>query len=373
MMSKPIRVLHVLGGLNRAGAETLIMNIYRNIDREKVQFDFIVHTDDKCDYDEEINALGGKVYRVPQYSGKNHFKYKRAWQFFFREHSEYQIVHGHMRSTASIYLKIAKNFGMRTIAHSHSTASRGNKIEQFVKNFMQLPIRYIADYLFACSDEAGRWLFGKNVVKKENYKVIKNSIDVEKYTFNNNIRKKIRQSLNIGEELVIGHVGSFTHPKNHKLLIATFNEVQKQVKDAILLLIGEGVLKTEIQNQISHLELKNKVIITGSVPNVNDYLQVMDIFVFPSLFEGLGMAVIEAQASGLQCVIADTLPKEAIVTKNVEILSLNDRPQLWANSILKYSHGYERLNNYEKIKSCGYDIKNTAKWVENFYLKVRNE
>ena len=166
-MVEPIRILHVLGALNRGGAETMVMNIYRNIDRNRVQFDFIVHTNEKCDYNDEIINLGGKIYSMPRYNGKNHIKYKKAWNNFFKRHIEYKIVHGHMRSTAAIYLSIGKKHGLKTIAHSHSTASRGNKFEKLVKNVLQIPLRYTANYLFACSEEAGKWLFGKKAIKKD--------------------------------------------------------------------------------------------------------------------------------------------------------------------------------------------------------------
>ena len=145
-MRLPVRILHVLGRLDRGGAETMIMDLYRNVDRSKIQFDFVIHTNDTCEYSEEIYELGGKIYNVPRYNGKNHIKYKKAWNLLFSQHPEYKIVHGHVRSTASIYLNIAKKYGLITIAHSHSIASRGNKVEQLVKNTLQLPIRYIADY-----------------------------------------------------------------------------------------------------------------------------------------------------------------------------------------------------------------------------------
>ncbi|MBV1817956.1 glycosyltransferase family 1 protein [Clostridium cochlearium] len=367
-MQKPIRILHVLGALNRGGAETMIMNIYRNIERSKIQFDFMIHTDKECDYNDEIIKLGGKIYNVPRYSGSNHFNYKKAWDSFFNIHPEYRIIHGHMRSTASIYLKIAKKHRLITIAHSHSTSSRGNKFEQLVKNIMQFPIRYIADYLFACSDEAGKWLFGRNVLNKSNYKVIKNAIDIEKYTFNEVKRNEIREILGIEDKFVVGHVGSFTYPKNHKFLISVFYEIQKKYKDSILLLVGDGEIRPYIQKHIDDLGINDKVKLTGVVGNVNDYMQAMDVFVFPSIFEGLGIVAIEAQTSGLPCIVAETIPKEAYVTDLIKSVSLKEPVDIWAETILKYIAVYERRNTYKQIKCSGYDIFETAKWFEEFYL-----
>lgn len=369
-MTEPIRILHVLGGLNRGGAETMVMNLYSNIDRSKIQFDFIIHTTNKCDYNDKICELGGRIYNVPRYNGKNHFKYKKAWNTFFDSHPEYKIVHGHMRSTAAIYLKIAKRHGLTTIAHSHSIASRGDKIEQLVKNIIQYPIRDIADYLFACSNEAGSWLFGKKSLNKEHYKVIKNAIDVDKYVFNEVKRKEIRKNLDIEDKFVVGHVGSFTYPKNHKFLIDIFYKVQMQNKKAVLLLVGDGDLRAQIEKQINSLGIKDRVILTGAVSNVNDYLQAMDIFVFPSIFEGLGMATIEAQASGLRCIISDIVPKDAFITDLIESLSLKEQITDWKNKILQYNKSYKRRNNFNEISCCDYDIKRNVGILEELYSNM---
>lgn len=368
-MNKPIRILHVLGTLNRGGAETMIMNIYRSIDRTKIQFDFMIHTDKECDYNDEIIKFGGKIYNVPRYIGRNHFKYKKAWDSFFNIHPEYKIVHGHMRSTASIYLKIAKKHGLITIAHSHSTSSRGNKFEQLVKNIMQFPIRYIADYLFACSDEAGKWLFGRNVLNKGNYKVIKNAIDIEKYTFNEVKRNEIRETLSIEDKFVVGHVGSFTYPKNHKFLISVFYEVQKQYKDSILLLVGDGELRPYIQKQIDDLGINDKVKLTGVVANVNDYMQAMDVFVFPSLWEGLPVTVVEAQASGLQCFISDKVTEEVCITPCIKSISLNESVKNWAYKII-FSKKNRRYETSFYMERSGFDIYDSVKLLTKFYQDV---
>lgn len=374
-MGNPIRILHVLGRLDRGGAETMIMNLYRNIDRSKIQFDFVIHTDRKCDYNDEIDKLGGRIYNVTRYKGKNHFVYKREWHVFFNSHPEYKIIHGHMRSTASIYLSIAKQYGIKTIAHSHSTASRGNKIDQFVKNIMQFPIRFIADYLFACSEEAGKWLFGNRVLNNKNYYIIRNAIDIEKYTFNESIRNQFRKQYKIKDQIVMGHTGSFTTPKNHDFLIEVFNQVQKRDSSALLLLIGEGELKPQIEKKIKGLNLENKVILTGSVPNVNEYLQMMDIFVFPSIFEGLGIALIEAQAAGVKSIVADNLPNEVFITDLIERMDIKNNPQSWAKAILD-SVNYPDINTESTIKDlrvAGYEITEQSKVLQNIYIDIINK
>lgn len=370
-MQEKIRILHVLGALNRGGAETMVMNLYRNIDRSKKQFDFVIHTTDKCDYEDEIQALGGKIYHLPSYNGRNHFKYKKAWNQFFLQHPDYNIIHGHMRSTAAIYLKIAKKYGIKTIAHSHSTSS-GAGLKARVKDVMQLPIRHIADYLFACSKEAGKWLFGRKFVKKDNFKIVKNAIDAKTYSFNDETREKMRSHLGIKQnQYVIGHVGRFSFPKNHDFLIRIFLEVKKKEENAILLLIGDGELKCEIEKNINDFGLKENVILAGNVPNVNDYMQAMDIFVFPSLYEGLGIVVVEAQAAGLHCVVADTIPKEAFISDLISVTSLNKDTKDWANIIIQ-NNGLIRRNTYDEIKVGAFDILDQVKYIESFYEMIIN-
>ncbi|HWO77458.1 MAG TPA: glycosyltransferase family 1 protein [Bacillus sp. (in: firmicutes)] len=370
----PIRVLHVLGRLNRGGTETMIMNIYRKIDRSKIQFDFIVHTDDKCDYDDEIQELGGKIYSFPTYSGKNHFSYKYFWETFLKRHSEYSIIHGHMRSTAAIYLKIAKKFGLITIAHSHSTSS-GNGFSAIVKNIFQYPIRYIADYLFACSENAGVWLFGANACKKENFFIINNAIDAKKFIYDRKTDLKLRRELGIEGKFVIGHVGRFATPKNHEFLIEIFNSVHEKVENAILLLVGDGELRKSIEKKVIDLELQDNVIFTGKQSEIHKLLHTMDIFVFPSLYEGLGLVVIEAQASGLRCIVSDQIPKEAFITDLVDVISLKEKKDSWVKIIVNNAtsdNKNDRKNTYEQIKSSGYDINKTTKWLQNFYLEAFN-
>jgi len=366
-MNSPLRVLHVLAGMNLGGAETFIMNVYRNIDRTKVQFDFILFRKEECEFNSEIRELGGKIYWIPRYNGKNHFKFKKAWNNFFKTHPTYKVIHGHVRSTASIYLKIAKKYGLTTIAHSHSSSSRGKLIDRFIKKLFQFQIRIIANYFFSCSNEAGKWLFGKKVVNKENYKLIKNAIEADKFIYNNISRDNTRNALKIQHNFVIGHIGSFTYPKNHDFLINVFKEVHNRQGNAILLLIGDGELRSSIEEKIKDYNLTGNVILTGVRSDIPDLLQAMDVFVFPSLFEGLGIVAIEAQAAGLPCIVSDVLPQEAFVTNLIQKVSLKESLSKWAHYILKREN-YKRANTHEQIVSKGYDINDTVKWLENFYI-----
>ncbi|MDC3411847.1 glycosyltransferase family 1 protein [Terrihalobacillus insolitus] len=353
--------------MNRGGAETMIMNLYRNIDRSKIQFDFIVHTEDKCAFDDEIYKLGGRIFRVPTYKGTNHLPYLKNWEHFFKKHPEYKIIHGHVRSTASIYLKIAKKYGLITIAHSHSTSS-GNGLSAIAKNVLQFPIRHVADYFFACTKTAGEWLFGKKTCQKENFHIFKNAIDAKKFVFNNVVRSRVRKELRIEDKFVIGHVGRFHSSKNHEFLIDIFKNVHKKNDNAILLLVGDGDLQDTIRKRVYNLGLDNNVIFTGVRSDIPELFQAMDMFVFPSLYEGLGIVLIEAQATGLPCVIANTIPKEALITDNVKQFSLTESPKVWTEAILKRMDSYERKSTYAKIKDSGYDIEESHRWLQEFYL-----
>jgi len=363
-----IRILHVFGKLNRGGAETMVMNLYHNIDRDKIQFDFVVHTDEDCDYFEEIKELGGRIYTVPRYRVINHFKYKKAWSEFFKKHPEYKIIHGHVRSTALIYLKIAKKYGLKTISHSHSTSS-GSGIKSVVKNILQFPIRYIADYFFACSKEAGLWLYGRKTCENSNFYIVKNAIDIQKYRFNIDIRNKIRKEFNLEDKFVIGHIGRFVPVKNHTFLIDVFYEIYKTNKDAVLFLIGDGELKEIIMKKVKKLNIQNSVIFTGVRNDVPMLLQAMDVFVFPSLHEGLGLVLIEAQAANLKCVVSDKIPTEAFVTPNIKSLSLKDSINTWKNEILNCKNDRTDYSYNKKLLDM-YDIKHTSKWIFDFYSKL---
>ena len=361
-----IRILHVLGGLNRGGAETMVMNLYRNIDRNKIQFDFIKHTKDKCAFDDEIINLGGRIYSMPQYKLYNHFQYKRAWENFFKEHQEYKIIHGHVRSTATIYLKIAKKYGLYAIAHSHSTSS-GKSIKAIVKNILQYKIRYIADYFMGCSKEANEWLFGKKVANSDKCIVLNNGIDINKFSFNNQVRNEMRHRLNIKDnEIVIGHVGRFVEVKNHKFIFKLFSMLYDNNNKYRLLLVGDGPEKKKIIKKCKKQKCYENIIFTGAVNNVNDYMQAMDVFILPSKYEGLGMVLIEAQTNGLKCIASQNIPKETNISDNIQFLPLKNN--YWKNAILDLD--FTRREIKTKALRENYDIINIAKNMEKIYFNI---
>ena len=370
-MEKPVRVLHMINSLHFGGSQAFIMSIYRNIDRNKVQFDFVVTPEEEKDLYEEVRQLGGRIFVCPKYIFANHFSYAKWWNQFFLSHPEYKMIHGHVRSTSAIYLSIAKKHGLKTIAHSHST-SNGKGILGIVKTVMQYPTRYIADYLFSCSDIAGAWMYGKNACKKSNYRMIPNGIDVKRFSFSNDKRLQMRKVLHIAEdEFVIGHVGRFTKPKNHIFLIHMFADYLKQNPKSRLLMIGDGNLWQPMKAECEKLHISDRVNMPGAKSNTEDYYQAMDVFAFPSLWEGLPVSVVEAQASGLPCFISNRITKNVKLTSLVRYLSIENM-HVWeeAFSTCKKRTGCS-IENEEKLKP--FDSRNVAKDLFDFYLKLYEE
>lgn len=366
-MNDPIRVLHVIGSMNRGGAEAMIMNLYRNIDRTRVQFDFVENTPDRAAFDDEIEALGGRIFRCPHYNGKNHVAYVRWWRSFFAAHpGQFAAVHGHLGSTAAIYLAIAKKHGIYTIAHSHSAGAGSLMYRVFA-----YPTRYVADHFFACSADAGISRYGKKVGSDPSKcQVFNNAIDTRKFVYQPETGRRIRRMLRIPETtLVIGHVGRLTAAKNHLFLLDVFAQIRKRHADAVLLLVGDGELRGRIEDAIAEKHLANAVIMTGVQPNVWDYYQAMDVFVFPSVFEGLPVSTVEAQTAGLPCCISTNVPKEAAITDLVEFIPLENGASNWAEHVLQRANA-PRRDMGRIMEQAGFDVSATSKWLENFYMKV---
>ena len=361
-----LRVLHVVTYMGRGGLETMLMNYYRNIDRNKVQFDFLVHRQERFDYDDEIEALGGIIYRLPRLNPWSN-TYKKALRKFFKEHTEYKIVHSHIDCMSAIPLKMAKKAGIPIrIAHGHSN-NQDRDIKYIIKLHYKGKIARYATSLFACSDEAGKWMFGK-----QNFLVLPNAIDTKQYIYNAEKRNKVRKELNLDNALVIGHVGRFSEVKNHTFLIDIFNEIYKKNSNAKLLLVGDGHKKQEIREKIMRLQMSDSVILTGIRSDVADVLQAMDVFVLPSLYEGLSIATIEAQASGLPCLISDRVSVECKKTSLVNQIGLNESEMKWAETVLEIAK-QERRDTSDEIICAGFDIEENARELQDFYLnKTQN-
>ena len=368
-MNKPIRVLQVIGIMDRGGAETMIMNLYRHIDRNIVQFDFVENENDGAYFDEEIRSLGGQIYHCPRFTGMNYSAYKRWWKHFFDTHNDYSIVHGHIGSTAAFYLKEAEKHGIVTIAHSHSAGMKDMK--QFFYDILSYPTRNIADYLFMCSRQAGISRYGEQAISDpKRALLLPNAIDAEVFRYDRNLAGKKRHELAIDDDVfVVGHVGRFIDAKNHSFLLDIFKEFVSIRSSARLLIVGDGPLRSSIEEKIFALGLEDKVILTGMRSDVNELMMAMDVLVFPSLYEGLPVTLVEAQCNGLPCVISDKVPSDSIlVPELVQVHSLNDTAAKWAETALDCKCE-DRTCCADKVKAAGFDIEENAKWLEEFYLE----
>lgn len=361
---EPIRVLHVVTYMGRGGLETMIMNYYRHIDRKQIQFDFLVHREFRADYDDEIEALGGRIYRlsrlVPWSSS-----YNKSLNHFFASHPEYRIVHVHQDCLSSVILKAAKKQGVPVrIAHSHSS-SQDKNLRYIIKMLYKRRIPENATRLFACGKDAGDWMF-----RGAPYQVINNAIDVAAYTYSPENDTEKRKELGLANEFVVGHVGRFNPPKNHHFLLETFTSLLKKEPNAVLLLVGGGDGLDSARMQAQTLGIADQVRFLGIRGDVAELMQVMDVFVFPSLYEGLPVTMVEAQAAGLPCLISDRVPTECILTNGlVDILPLSAAPDVWAEKILE-KRSIPRIDRRAEIAAHGFDITAEAVKLQEFYLNA---
>lgn len=360
-----IKILQVVNDMHRAGLETMLMNYYRNIDRSKIQFDFLTHRPYKSDYDDEILGLGGKVYYAPRLYPQNYPEYFRFMKKFYSEHTEYKIVHSHIDAMSYLPLLAAKRAAVPIrIAHSHNTAI-DKDFKYLLKQYYRRQITSVANYYCACGKEAGAYLF-----KDKEFTIIPNAIQVDKFLYQEKIRCLVREKLDLVGSTVIGHVGRLSYQKNHRFLISAFSEVYKNNPNAVLLLIGVGEKEKEIRNQVDSLGLHNSVLFLGNRADVNELYQAMDVFVMPSFFEGVPVTGIEAQFSGLKCVFSDRVPKEVDFSGNCLFMSLNEEVEDWAAIIQKNSDQTGRLQCSQALEGSRYNIENACSHLEDFYFRV---
>ncbi len=372
---KITRVLQVVSCMNRGGIETFLMNVYRRIDRTKIQFDFLCCSslygiDDKCDYDDEILQLGGKIFTVedPKKVGPKNFMYQVKEII---NKGQYDVVHSHVFLLNGIILKVAKDEGIvKRISHSHTSLDcNKTSIKRLVYRFyMKKLIIQNATFLLGCSSKANEYLYGKSY-KRLNAKVINNAIDVKNFEFDPIRREKVRNTLGINDKFVIGHIGRFSPEKNHDFIIDIFKNINEKNTNSILMLIGgDNGLESYIRDKVKKEGIFKSVIFMGMRTDISDLLQAMDVFVFPSVYEGLGMVAIEAQATGIKCVVSDRVPDEVKITDLVEFISLNKQAGFWAEKILTYNNDYKRLDTCEEIIQAGFNIKEVSNELEQMYI-----
>ena len=368
-MQEPIRILMLFTILNRGGAETMVMNYYRNIDRTKVQFDFMVHRQERGAYDDEIEAMGGRIYRMMPLHPLTFGKYQKQIAAFFDEHPGYKIIHGHCSESGYFIYKEAHKRGIPVIiAHAHNSHALFDG-KWFFRTYFKHAMRKYVTQIFTCGEESACWLAGKKLGKKAILQ--RNAIDTGKYLYSQYIANLKRADLQIPDDhLVIGHIGRFNKQKNHRFLIDIFHQLVQLHPKAHLLLVGTGELREEMEEKVQQLGLTSQVHFLGVRTDVPQLLDAMDVYLFPSFMEGLSVAMLEAQCAGLPCVVSDTIPREVEMTDLISFVSLKESPKVWAEIILKRA---KKINNREPypevIAQAGYDIHRNAEWLQNYYLE----
>lgn len=362
-MEKPVKVLEMIGALNFGGSQAMIVNLCRQMNRDNVQCDFVVDHPEYMGMAPIVEEMGSKIYIMPTFRGTNLKEVKEAWNHFFLEHPDYQILHSHSRSYASVYLPIAKKYGLKTIIHSHNT-SNGKGIIALIKNILQYPLRKRADYFIGCSKEAGLWLFGEKIVKGDKFFVLNNAIDADLFVYDEDIRNEYREKFNLKDEKVFIQIGRLSEQKNYLFTLKVFNRYLENDKDARLFIVGNGELKNIIIDKINEFNIADKVVMLEGRNDVNKLLQMADVFLMPSLFEGLSVAAVEAQASGIRCLLSDKCNTDVDITGLCDFLPLKE--EAWVNKMKEDLPLREYTK--EKIIEAGFDVKNTAKWLEDFYI-----
>lgn len=365
-----VKVLHVIGSLQVGGAGTVVMNYFRYINREKFTCDYLVFGNEIGEYEEEVYNLGGKVIRIPMPSD-NYRQFRKNCIEIFKD-GNYEIVHSHTLLNSGLVMQAARKAGIKVrVCHSHNIRNRPkeNFVTLLYAQYMKLLIKKNSTHFLACARDAGRYLFGELPFDKDGI-VINNGIETLNFIFNLELRNEVRNNLQLNGKFVVGNIGRLVEQKNQGQLLEIFKCILDKEPNAILLIAGDGLLKKRLTEKSKMLHIDHAVRFLGTRNDINHLLQAMDVFVFPSLFEGLGIVLIEAQAAGLRCYASDIIPKEAKVSDLVDFISLNEPAENWAKLILDNRDNYERKNMQRQILEAGYDIRGEVKKLENIYISA---
>ncbi len=347
-----MRVLQCVNNMHRAGLETMLMNYYRNIDRTRLQFDFLMHREERSDYDDEIEALGGRIYRVPRLYPQNYPAYFSYMKEFFANHPEYRIVHSHIDAMSYLPLLAAKKAGVPVrIAHSHSSGIDLD-LKYPLKQYFRHRLGSVTTHCFACGREAGKFLF-----RGREFAVVPNAVNPAEFHYSETVRQRKREELNLSDRLVLGHVGRMSYPKNHEFLLRMFSQLLERRTDALLLLVGTGEKEKELKEKVQSLGIAPSVLFLGNRTDVCELYQAMDVFVLPSHFEGIPLVGIEAQYAGLPCLFSEGVPSEVRISEGCRFLSLSEPIESWVDNVLSLVLEADR----SKTACCAaYDIRKSA-------------
>lgn len=372
-MEYPIRILNLFTVMNRGGAETLVMNLYRNIDRNKIQFDFLVHRKERGVFDDEIEQMGGRIYRMSPISPKHMFQYFKELSLFFKEHhGEYRIIHSHMSEMGYFVFREAKKYNIPIrILHAHNAPNSlyGTfliRFKRFFRIYFAREMCKMATDYFTCSNVAAAWLFKSKPGVKVHF--LKNAVDTSLFSYNEKKSHDLKRKMGVENLFVIGHVANFSLAKNHAYLIDIFFDFHKKHPDSVLWLVGSGQLRGEIESKVKRYGIQNSVKFWGNRSDVKDLMQVFDVFVFPSLYEGLPVSLVEAQAAGLPCIVSANIAPETKIIEDYIPISITQPAECWIPVIEKYLD-FERKDTSDIMKKTGFDIVSCAESLSNFYLE----
>lgn len=372
-----VRMLHIVGNIAPGGMGNFLMNIYRNLNREEIQFDFIVMGVKPVNYHDEIQAMGGRVYQIPRIS-RHPVQYFHAIKKIVKD-NQYKIVFRHTANASVAIDLLAARMGGASIRipHSHSTTDPKSRAHKLFRPFL---VKWSTDR-FACSQNAGRWMYGD-----ASFQVIKNGIDLQRFAFSENTRQQLRTEYKVQDKHVFGHVGNFFYPKNHDFLIDIFASISKLDDKAVLFLVGNGELKEEIQQKVKKLSLQDRIIFLGTRSDIPELMMMMDELIFPSVYEGLPITLVEAQATGLPCLISDVITDEVTLTDLIhkeqlptaafskEVISEEVKQkaaQRWSSQAIKILENNQQRSAKAKdtidlVKQAGY----TKEELTNIYITL---
>lgn len=371
-MSPKVKVLHIIGRRPRGGIGTFLKNTHCHIDRSKIQFDYLINESrPHSDFEEVVKSYGGNVYILPELTYKNTFKYFAALFRFYRQHHDYDVMHVHSANIAIFNFLFAIIYGIRhRVIHSHNTRFSDKRIRG-IRNFvLQLPNKLFANIFVACGAKAALFMYGKRYVRSRKVHILKNAIDPLKFRYSESLRKELRKKLDIENNYVVGHVGAFVPQKNHLFILQIFNEIYQLQNKSTLMLIGTGDLEDEIRSAAKSLDCSHAIRFMGARNDVNQLMQAFDVFILPSLFEGLPLVGIEAQAAGLPCVFSKEISSEVKITEHVSFLSINATPKEWSSVINNYYELNLRKDTSQEVKEAGYDILHATGRLQQLYLSL---
>lgn len=363
---EPIRVLQIVGISCNGGVEAVLLNYYRHMDKDKVQFDFVVHKNPVKNFADEVKKGGGRLYEVTPYT-KNIVAFTYEIYQIIKK-GKYSIVHSNMNSLSGFPLLAAWLAGARVrILHNHTTDVKSEGLRTMLKRVLRPFAKLFANRYFACSELAAKWMYGIEAVKQGKVIIIPNAIDLDRFAFNPEKRNELRRTMGLGDKFVLGHIGRFVYQKNHSFIIDVFARVVDERKDAILLLIGDGSLHKQIEEKVNALGISDKVLFLGNRNDVADLYNVMDVFVLPSFYEGLPVVAVEAQANGLVCLMSDNVTGECKLTNKLQFLSIDSGIDSWVRKIV-IMRNERNSKTVENIKNIDFDLHEAANRLNEYYV-----